>query len=273
MMLKFTADLTAASWLQEEIREFGSGVRGLLPNRFEHYARVLHPAFDDKFEQVKWCDIASWSGRTMHPQVQFESVAKPRTSFGLEPKPWSSEPNDGGPPGEVLAPLRKVLARHTETADRCWFCLWEGWGHLNDGASGVIVIGAPGETNEQATERLGVWNGAAIPSSIQTQAKVGLPGRDYLLLEGPLEAIVDPEMVAGASDEGHPGVEFVSQAPSIFWPEDRSWCVASEIDLDSTYIGGSAELIAEILDEPFLEAVPASLDDRVDWGADAINAG
>jgi hypothetical protein len=41
--LRPLTDISPANWLVEEIGEFGAGVRGLLPFRFESYARVLHP--------------------------------------------------------------------------------------------------------------------------------------------------------------------------------------------------------------------------------------
>jgi hypothetical protein len=45
---------------------------------------------------------------------------------------------------------------------------------------------------------------------------------------------------------------------NLWWPEDRSWCVASEIDLRWTYVGGSSELIAQILSDERIEALPAT---------------
>ena len=274
MTLSFASEISPAEWVQHEIGEFGSGVRGLLPRRFDHYVRILHPAFAEDLRQVRWAEVAEWSGREIHPTAQFKHVSRPRPGARLGPKPWSYEPNEGDPPQEVLSPLLQILARHTRTPDRCWFCLWEGWGQLSEGSIATAIGLPPGsdETPEQAIERLGIWTGTAIPPDVMALPKVELPGRSYFLLSGPLSSIVNEEMVAGSSDEGHPGVEFVSQAPSLFWPEDRGWCVASEIDFDSTYLAGSAELISEVLEEPSLETWPAKREDRVGWAADEINA-
>lgn len=43
-------------------------------------------------------------------------------------------------------------------------------------------------------------------------------------------------------------------APNLIWPADRSWLVASEVDFDSTLVGGNAELIDTIVESPKLEA-------------------
>lgn len=34
--------------------------------------------------------------------------------------------------------------------------------------------------------------------------------------------------------------------PSLWWPDDRTWCVATEIDFRWTYVGGSQVCINEI---------------------------
>jgi hypothetical protein len=51
------------------------------------------------------------------------------------------------------------------------------------------------------------------------------------------------------------------QTPNLWWSHDRSWCVASEIDLPWTYVGGSKGLIGRVLSHPELEALPALPDD------------
>ena len=61
------------------------------------------------------------------------------------------------------------------------------------------------------------------------------------------------------------------QSANLVWPEDRSWCVATEIDLVSTYVGGSAGLISAIVASAGLEAWEAKPDDDITDGADRIN--
>jgi len=62
-----------------------------------------------------------------------------------------------------------------------------------------------------------------------------------------------------------------SHGPSLWWPDDRAWCVASEIDLDSIYIGGSADCIVRLLAHPGLGAFPAALEDDVSAASDTLN--
>jgi hypothetical protein len=86
-------------------------------------------------------------------------------------------------------------------------------------------------------------------------ARVRLPQREYILLKGPLGA----------------ATEFDEGSPNIFWPDDRAWCAATEIDLDSTYIGGSSQLVEMLLADSRFETWPAEPGDRVDAGADRVN--
>ena len=108
---------------------------------------------------------------------------------------------------------------------------------------------------------LGVWEGYGgldmVPALISAP-RASKPGRSYLLFEGPLEAVLGFNVGPW-------------EAPNIWWPEDRAWFVSTDIDLDSTYIGGRDELIGAILAEGDLEAFPAEIGDRVDIGADEIN--
>ena len=92
------------------------------------------------------------------------------------------------------------------------------------------------------------------------------PHRDHLLFHGPIDAI----MAFFATD--WPRGNVWSNSPNIWWPKDRSWCVATDIDLCHTYIGGSRECIEAILSHPELEALPTTLDESTYLISDTINA-
>jgi len=109
---------------------------------------------------------------------------------------------------------------------------------------------------------------AAVPPAFREEVMSGRrlhhPGRDYLLFAGPLEA---------AMDLGHwPSQDwFVPQSPSLIWPTDHSWCVATEVDFDSTLIAGDNDLIDAVLGAEDLEATPIEPDDCLDFSGDTVN--
>jgi hypothetical protein len=165
----------------------------------------------------------------------------------------------------LLSALCEVLAKHTATPERCWFCLWEGWGWI-EGSPAAARLGEPM-----------IQVPPAFSPEIMDGPRVSLPGRKYILFEGPLAAAGElgwhrGEILNAAHPErGFDPDEFEPQSPSLFWPDDRSWCVATEIDLDSTYVGGSRQLVDALLEDAACEAWPAPLDDRVDSGAADLN--
>jgi hypothetical protein len=222
----------------------------LVPHGFEAYGRILHPALAPYDRPVSWATVAEWSGGAVHSRVQFEAMAKPRAGAPERPAPFVSAPRIGNLPGPLLATLCQILASHTDSADRCWFCLWEGYGYVQ-GSPAVSRLGDP----------------RPVPPAFGIESldgpRVRLPNRDYLLFEGPLEA---------ASDMGWRPREgiFDPQSPNLFWPDDHAWCVATEIDLDSTYVGGSAALIADLVGDDRLEALPVEVADLV-WATSDVN--
>ena len=77
-------------------------------------------------------------------------------------------------------------------------------------------------------------------------------GKDVVLLRGSVA-----DAVRNLAPEPH------EQSANLWWPADQAWCVVTDIDLTSTYVGGSAACIADLLATPGLEALPAAPDDPV----------
>ena len=231
--LAFSEDVSAGRWVEESLSDFGT-LRSLLPRGFPAYARVLHPAYLDGDRDLRWSTVALWTGRTVHPLMQFERVAAlsedPRAMY--PDPPWGDHPDYGSIPETECSTLVDALRGFTSTPDSCFFGLWEGYGNIDT--------------------RL-----------YKARARVRAPGRDYLLFRGPIDAIM-----AFLAGDGR----FWGRSPNLWWPEDHAWCVATDIDLCDTYVGGSQKCIKAILTNPHLEALPTSLDARLDLGADTINA-
>jgi hypothetical protein len=147
------------------------------------------------------------------------------------------------------------LREWTATPEDCWFCVWDGYGW----GSGVPLV---------AVDDSGRPPGAVppsqpdpVPGPIRSGLRVELPHRSYLLYQGPVRAALTLPALDGTS----------GQCPNLWWPADRAWCVASEIDLPRTYVGGPRGLIDAILADDRIEALPAAPDDPVnrveDWVA------
>ena len=172
----------------------------------------------------------------------------------------------------TLSALCEVLAADTASPERCWFCLWEGWGWIAGSSSGPAAIVAAGQGPARS-----VRVPPAFSAEIMDGPRVSLPGRDYILFEGPLTAATEMGWHGGALlSATYPELDvdpdwLQPQSPNLFWPVDRAWCVATEIDLDSTYVGGSRALIESLVQDARFEAWPAHLDDPIDAASDTIN--
>jgi hypothetical protein len=97
---------------------------------------------------------------------------------------------------------------------------------------------------------------------VRAGPRVHLPNRDYFLYTGPAEAVVTLASLDGTG----------GQCPNLWWPADHAWCVASEIDLPWTYVGGPRGLIDAILADDRIEALPAAPDDPVSRVEDWVTA-
>lgn len=251
-----------ADWIGPRLHPFKAyDVGSVIPAGFAAYARVLHPA--GKYGashpiEVRWSEVATWSGKTIHPEVQFNAISEPALGNELAPWPWNYEPRDGVLPDRQVRALAALLSEHTTTPDQCWFCLWEGQGYLHPGGMApLIAISATGPRLlrwlrlRAARRRLR----RRKPRRISGRRVTPNAARSYLLFSG---SVSD---AAGWED-----------GPNLWWPDDRAWCMASEIDHSYSYVGGSAELINEVLAHPALEAVPAKITDGITYDSDKINS-
>jgi hypothetical protein len=85
-----------------------------------------------------------------------------------------------------------------------------------------------------------------------------LPNREFRLFAGPL----------GALEELYDGLEV---SPNLWWPDDRTWCVGTDIDLMTTYVGASSACVEAMLADEELEVLVVSDDQVVTWEADTVN--
>jgi hypothetical protein len=249
-----SADVTAADWLRPRLRRFASAVSAVVPDGFPAFVRILHPAPGPKGRPVRWAEVAAWSGRSMHRLAQFHAISRPAAPGPTGSAPWDGEdPPEGNLPAELLRILCAALAQHTSTPSSCWLCLWDGYGWLQ-GSPSVAILGTHGPIPVPP----------AFPAEVLGGPRVRLPGRDYLLLAGPLAAA--PQL--GWTD---PYGFLFPQSPNLFWPHDHAWCVASEIDLFCTLVARSEALAQALMDDRRLEAWRVQPADPIAFDSDQIN--
>lgn len=214
-LLEPMGNVSVADWITERLYpwDFKRGVKAghIIPKGFEAYARLFHPAYQKterpgEGKQVRWAEIATCNGRTVHPEMQFHRIAcLPESAMYSNPE-WGTPPWRGSLPSEQGKALVRLLRGFTTSPEHCYYCLWEGCGWIDED----FYRGKP---------------------------RVNL-GEPHLLFRGPLIGELFPDRL--------------NKSPNLWWPADRAWCAA-------------------VLNHPELEALPITLDARVDADGDAIN--
>lgn len=210
-------------WLTDRVVTFAETVSSLVPGGYPAYARILHPAH----RTLKGAQVAvSWS------QV---AEANART---LTPQAqWSDITG--------IEFLHSELFQHD---------VWEqepqeGW-MPNDLARNLAVL--LDEHTSTSTECVfAIWEGWDQSSKLDTASSAALllPNRTHHILVGSCHAV--------ASFDAHlPG-------PNLWWPVDRAWCVATEVDDMSTFVAGDRACIDSILESAVLETIEVSASDRL----------
>ncbi|MCF8564611.1 hypothetical protein LLE49_07610 [Alicyclobacillus tolerans] len=103
-----------------------------------------------------------------------------------------------------------------------------------------------------------VWDGYGdLPQT--PRPRVQRPQRNYLLYYG------------GIDDAGDLRIGEHREPPEYWFPDDKFWCVATDVDLYWTYVEGSQACIDAISNSSELESVPAQLSHGLAVDSDTLN--
>jgi len=238
-------------WIVEGVRDFDYDVGSLVPPSFEAFARVFHPAsrqlrsdephegarqlgilpFAEWHQDVRWATVAKANGRVAHPAMEWASL------IGTWDTHRSDDPAlwDRSPEEGSLSP--------------------------GDVASLAVILASHTETPQDCW--FGVWIGYGDIGSGDYQGSTlpMSPDRSMMLFSGPV--------LAATTNFGRD--RWMPRSASLWWPRDRAWCVATDVDLRSTYIGASESCVHDIVSSPELEAMRVSADQTLTADTDTIN--
>lgn len=159
----------------------------------------------------------------------------------------------------TLVTLLNTLAGFTSTPEDCFHALWEGQGWMHPGAIATFMPYKPSKLSWfyklkpirpikmrlefRRIRRRTLLNESppinTLPDGILSSPRFTLPNRNYLLMRGSIKE---------ALKIGYEQFDrFRLQSPNLIWPSDKSWILATEIDLNATLIGGSIELVHAIM--------------------------
>jgi hypothetical protein len=245
--VRWCEDVAAADWIVDRLHRYPadveSDVGSFVPEGFPAYARVLHPAWRGEPTvgvKVRWAELARAAGLPLTATARFDDLESEQAVPGLEP------PLEGTLACDELDAMVELIGPFTGTPGSCWFAIWEGYGWIQGPPATAELVADPrGRSRQPGASR------RARPLAGRVSARVQVPDRPLILYAGPIEA-------AAAFCR-----EPLRQSPTLWWPDDRAWCVASEVDFRSTYIGGAEGLIDRVVRDPRLEAVTIAVSAKV----------
>jgi hypothetical protein len=183
---------------------------------------------------------AAWPVASVVPEG-FDSYARIQHEHDGDPTQV-----EGTIPATQMASLMPVLADFTTTPETTWFAMWEGKGSWYYGSHSYTVFDGP--EREETLARLDAIS-LERDRIMRAAAKFEASGENYFLFRGPLSAAAS----LGFDDWLHDTANF-------WWPEDRAWCVGTNIDVPESYVGGTEPLTERLMDVPGLNASQVSPD-------------
>lgn len=287
-MFRWVTDVSRGHWVRDRLGPFGGEVSSVMPRGFEAYARVLHRAVDRGVVPVRWADVAASTGTFLHPAAQWWRVARRPDVWTQQPtvafdEPWPDDwypeghvgTRRGGPrewPGgnpaqgeldHVQLPALVDVLRPFTLPDSVTAAFWEGSGW--QGAV-LLTLWSDDETNGH------VHNGRTVPhldAAVVNGPTLELPGRNHILFACTLDDVA--ALAEGTATADVTPFEAGSRTPSLLWPGDHAWCLATEVDFDSTLVGGCRALVDAVLADETLEAFEVAETDSLAYDADQVN--
>ncbi|XKH53788.1 hypothetical protein LG284_01740 [Citricoccus nitrophenolicus] len=216
---------------------------------------------------AQWADLAR--GKGLEEAKENDSVCSTREAR-LEYGP----PEQGHLPSPAMATLAEVLLEHTETPQHLVLGLWPGRGWMDGGSvmfgPGVLEATGGKASSVQMPPAFGPRTTRIIRRG-SGLLDVGDGFREYLLLSDDGTRLRHPVWARAAHPLLPEAEATEEQSPNLAWPRDRAWALASEIDVDSTLVAGSTELIRAICTHPGLEAAVVRPETDLTAFADTVN--
>jgi hypothetical protein len=210
-----------ASWIPSRLHPFAMDVGSIIPEGFAAYARVLHPPYR-----------LTAAGNKSPVRWRDIASANNRTiAAEMQLLDISCQPTRFSASGEQL------WDQQTQT------------GNLPLEIAARLAAILPSHTLTPDLCWFAVWEGFGDLQIADNETPMfSVPHRDLFLFHGKLADVL---LTFSEFDWNY-------RSPTIWWPDDRAWCVVTEIDFTWSYVGGSSPCIEQILGDAELEAVPTN---------------
>jgi hypothetical protein len=239
------------NWIARHTQADLGRVGAAVPDCYQRYVRLLHPARRRDGRAVTWEEVAIEKGRQVHPLVQWHALVGAPDPERVVSRHWSgTSPEVGQLSHELFGSLCRFLGEWTASA--CFFGIWDGW-------SASQSVAAPTKSGVNVLKHDDLASKDEKRAVKPDLRKLELPHRSYVLLRAKIETFSqEPDLIGPIT-------------PNMIWAESREWFVATEVDFDSTLIGGDREMTEAILGSSDFEAWEVSWRDSLTYRSDRVN--
>lgn len=254
--------------------------------------------YDEPGEPIRWGDVAG-AGLPVHygiaPHSRFgKHWANPTLYRRLDDGNWMVDELVGvqdltpllrvgdewicGPreslSRQLASTLSDLLGAATSTVDSCWYGIWDGYGWYSDEQRSGPAISTRFRRwllyRAPLSELTTSTKSVAVPSQLSTISYVAISQDPKKASKAGLSQHFKKDVANIGPDVPDlplpPAAErerdLAYQCAELVWPDDRSWCLAPELDLPCVLIGGSRKLVNSIMNEPDLETQELRTEDR-----------
>ncbi|MBJ7610034.1 MAG: hypothetical protein JF887_11485 [Candidatus Dormibacteraeota bacterium] len=230
--MKAAPDIRTAEWVVTGLRGFAESVLSIVPCGFPAYVRVFHPAYRR---------VGATSARVRWQDVAAANQTHAHAGMQLNALTGSYHFINHAQPGIFDQPPFV--------------------GALPNELFAQLAVALARHTSTPERCWFSIWTGfGAIPSDVRAAPTFSTREREYHLL-------------AASAADAVEDVRKMSTLPPInlWWPDDRAWCVATEIDLNTTYVGCDDATRDEILVLPRVEDLAIDPQTGIGWDSDHLN--
>jgi hypothetical protein len=220
-MLRVAKNADSALWIETHLHPFGMDVGSIIPERFAAYARVFHPAYRRTLEGNKTA-------------VRWRDIAAANNRTIVAEM--------------QLLDLPLYPSKSSASGEELWNEQPQT-GNLPQEIAAALARILPSHTKTPELCWFAVWEGFAdVRTRMRGAPMFSVPERNLFLLDGSLG-----DVLTTLSE-----IDWSYRSPNLWWPDDRAWCVVTEIDFTWSYVGGSPGCIEQILSDPELEGLPTN---------------
>lgn len=253
-----SSDVSAGDWIAPRLAGRFGAVGLVCPTGFAAYARVFHPVGE---KRLRWAEVCSVTGRTPHPLMQWGNISGTRHGTRYFGDWHDGEPAEGALDVGCLAALATAIGGDAAIT----IGVWTGYGQYNDSGTSSFALSFSAEDGAVPAPTPADGYRPTFGVDLPSSPTLDLPGREYGLFRGGLATLLDTDWLKASGWAWR-----WNDTLNLAWPDDHGWFVASEIDFDSTIVGGSRELIDRVLASG-LETAEVTPTSDLSWRGDLVN--